>query len=150
RNLPGRYSTRTTRPETGVRLMCTSIGERKIVICFHVPGGAHRPSLGPAIITRPSAGDTTKPGASGMWRSGSRKKYAMKPPSAANGAAQAKRRMATSNAAGTAAAAMNGYPARSILIEGDDARKRGRKSRGPGIGRRLGSTGCWPFDQKKE
>ena len=60
RNRPGRYSTRVTRPATGDRLMCTSIGDRKIVICFHGPGGAHPSSAGPAIITRPSAGDTTR------------------------------------------------------------------------------------------
>ena len=39
---PGRYSTFVTRPATGVRLMCTSSGDRKIVTCFQSPGG--RPS----------------------------------------------------------------------------------------------------------
>ena len=53
---------RVTRPATGVRFMWTSIGDRKMVICCQSPGGAQRPSVGPAIITRPSAGDTTRPG----------------------------------------------------------------------------------------
>src|SRR4051812_10334183 len=61
------------RPSTGVRLICTSIGERKIVICFQSPGGAQRPSVGPAIMTRPSAGETTSPGSEGTCRSGSKK-----------------------------------------------------------------------------
>ncbi len=65
---------RVTRPSTGDRLMCTSIGDRKMVTCFQSPGGDQRPSLGPAIMTRPSAGDTTTPGACGTSRSGSRKK----------------------------------------------------------------------------
>ena len=35
-----RKSTCVTRPETGERFTCTSIGDRKMLICFHSPGGA--------------------------------------------------------------------------------------------------------------
>ena len=59
--VPGRYSIRVTRPSTGVRLMWTSSGDRKIVTCCQSPGGAHRGSAGPAIMTRPSAGDDDQP-----------------------------------------------------------------------------------------
>jgi hypothetical protein len=45
-----------------------------MVICCHCPGGLQRPSDGPAIMTVPSAGDTTSPSPVGMVRSGSRKK----------------------------------------------------------------------------
>jgi hypothetical protein len=79
---------RVMRPATGARFMCTSIGDRKIVICCQSPGGLQRPSVGPAMTTRPSAGDTTSPVAVGTTRSGSRKKYVRNAPSAANPVAQ--------------------------------------------------------------
>ncbi len=62
RKLPGWYFTEATRPDTGIRLTCTSIGERKIVIWRQSPA-AKLPVGSPATITRPSAGDTTSPGA---------------------------------------------------------------------------------------
>src|SRR5258708_1982075 len=51
RNFPARYSMRVTRPSTGVRFMCTSIGDRKIVTCCQAPGGLQRGSAGPARTT---------------------------------------------------------------------------------------------------
>ena len=48
-----------TRPETGMRLTCTSIGDRKMLICCQSPGGARRAATSPATSTRPSAGDST-------------------------------------------------------------------------------------------
>ena len=39
-----------------------------------LPGGAPAPGGSPTIMTRPSAGETTRSGAVGTWRSGSRKK----------------------------------------------------------------------------
>ena len=51
--------TRVTRPDTGSRLTCTSIGDRKMLTCCHEPGGAASAIAGPATSTRPSAGDST-------------------------------------------------------------------------------------------
>ena len=81
RNVPGRYSMRVMRPDTGERLMCTSIGERKMVTCSQSPGGAHRPSLGPAIMMRPSAGDTTRPASCGTLPLGVAEEIREEPPS---------------------------------------------------------------------
>jgi ferredoxin len=62
RNLPGVYDTRVTRPARGMRLTWTSIGERKMLICRHVPGGAPAGSASPATSTRPSAGEMISSG----------------------------------------------------------------------------------------
>ena len=56
RNWPALYDTFVTRPETGARFTCTSRGDRKIVTCCQVPGGASGPA-GPTAITLPSAGE---------------------------------------------------------------------------------------------
>ena len=55
-------TTFVTRPETGTRFTCTSIGERKMLICRHCPGGAASGTASPATTTRPSAGETTSTG----------------------------------------------------------------------------------------
>ena len=72
---PAGTRSRVTRPSTGVRFMCTSIGERKIVICCQSPGGLQRPSVGPAITTRAvRRRDDQSLLRPGPARSGSRKK----------------------------------------------------------------------------
>ncbi len=57
--VPGCRSTRVTRPDTGTRFTCTSIGDRKMLTCCQVPGGAASATASPATSTRPSAGDST-------------------------------------------------------------------------------------------
>ena len=61
RNGPAVIATRASRgPTTGMRLTCTSIGDRKMLICCHAPGGRRgRLPPRPATSTRPSAGDST-------------------------------------------------------------------------------------------
>src|SRR5207247_1943627 len=59
RNRPRVYATRMMRPDAGMRLTWTSIGDRKMLTCCHAPGGAASATAGPATITRPSAGATT-------------------------------------------------------------------------------------------
>src|SRR5438552_3162197 len=104
-----------------MRLTCTSIGERKILICCHVPGGAAVATAGPATSTRPSAGARTTSTPAGGMRSGSRKKNA-------NIAASAPKAMtgihvpaAADTTARPSAPAMNGRPAESRRTADPDA-----------------------------
>ena len=66
--------TRVTTPVTGMRLTWTSAGDRKMLIWCQVAWGAASGSASAAIMTRPSAGDTTSSGPTVVSRSGSRKK----------------------------------------------------------------------------
>ena len=52
---PGVKLTRVTRPETGMRLTCTSIGDRKMLICCQSPGGAAS-AAAPAGDEHPAVG----------------------------------------------------------------------------------------------
>ena len=61
----------TILPGIGERLMCTSSGDKKILMT--VPGGCDS-----IRVTRPSAGDTTTSGSDGGTRFGCRKKKAIK------------------------------------------------------------------------
>ena len=122
--MPGRYSMRVIRPPTGERFMCTSIGERKIVTWFQLPG------RGPAAVAR--AGNHhfavgRRHHDPGIGRNGS---IGIAEEIGEEAAEQrrtgAPRRAAVSAArpsAGTSAPAMNGYPARSIFMERQPARK---------------------------
>src|SRR5206468_4755828 len=111
--------TRVTFPDTGMRLTCTAIGERKMLICCHDPGGAAAATAGPATSTRPSAGARTassppEPDAFGR-RSGSRKKKMKNAASARNGIASA-HATAAAAAATTRAPTMKGTPAGSMRV----------------------------------
>src|SRR6266850_5220466 len=57
-----------------MRLTCTSVGERKMLICCQLPPGHDAPVAAPATITRPSAGDSTASASLVIVRWGSRKK----------------------------------------------------------------------------
>ena len=104
--------------------MWTSSGDRKIVTWFQSPGGAQRWSAGPAIITLPSAGDTTTPASCGNCAVGIPEEIGEEPAEQRErAAARPRRRVRASAAAGTRAPAMNGYPARSIFMEDDGRRK---------------------------
>ena len=124
---------RSTRPETGVRLMCTSIGDRKIAICSHVAWAAPQVRRGTrnhdAAVGRRQTRRSDRLARCGRDRGRSTVK---KPPSAANGAAQPGRLSATSTAAGASAPTMNGSPARSIFMVTEPAGAR----RGPGVSMR--------------
>jgi hypothetical protein len=54
-------------PPTGIRLTCTSIGERKMLIWRHGEP-AKSPMGSPTIMTRPSAGETTSDGPPAITR----------------------------------------------------------------------------------
>jgi hypothetical protein len=111
------YSTFTILPPTGIRLMCTSIGDRKMLICCHSLDGKDCAVDGPATITRPSAGDRTASGAAEIWRSGSRKKKRKKVvrPSRTSPYAVPAKNAATM--AITSPPRMKGQPAGSIRIK---------------------------------
>src|SRR6476646_2288906 len=96
--------------------MCTSIGDRKMLICSHDPGGAASGTAGPATSTRPSAGDSTASASPGDARSGSRKKKAKNAPSATNGIASTHATAAPDTTASSSAPPMNGRPAGSSRI----------------------------------
>ena len=77
-------------PTPGMRFTCTSIGDRKMLICFHSPGGA-TPGSRRADELHLTVGrrQHRRVASSGDVRSGSRKKNAKKAPSATNGSANA-------------------------------------------------------------
>src|SRR5882672_8379637 len=114
------------RPDAGTRLTCTSIGERKMLICFHEPGGAASAVGAPATSTLPSAGDSTSAAvaATGARRSGSRKKNVKNPASTRSGSAAIAPSQAPTPAATASAPKMKGNPEGSIGTgNGSDARQ---------------------------
>src|SRR4030095_2626052 len=96
--------------------MCTSSGERKIVICCHAPGGIWPARPTPAKMTLPSAGARMRSAPAGAWRSGSLKKSAMPTGSSKSHAPAVGRAARNARAGGTAPRATNGQPARSMNI----------------------------------
>src|SRR5262245_59678326 len=107
-----------TRPLTGMRLTCTSIGERNTLTCCQFPGGVASPVGGPATITRPSAGESTALGGASWLRSGSRKKKRRKHDKTNRGRPKRGPVSSQTKVVKTAAPRMNGQPAGSIRISG--------------------------------
>ena len=96
--------------------MCTSRSDRKIVTCCHAPAGASSGRAGPACITRPSAGDSTRLGSADDPRRGSRKNRPMATGRTSSAAATSRRSPEHDAArAGTAAMATKGTAAASML-----------------------------------
>src|SRR5262249_58305253 len=107
-----------TRPDTGMRLTCTSIGDRKMLTCSQSPGGDAPLVAGPATSTRPSAGErTTSSGPAGTVRSGSRKKKRNPMARTTNGSASGQPTASPDTKASTSAPPMNGRPAESMRIQ---------------------------------
>src|SRR5688500_14362859 len=99
-----------------MRLMCTSIGDRKMLICCQRSDGKSRLVDAPATITRPSAGESTASGGAFTTRSGSRKKNRKKAESAARTTPSAVLTKNAATSARTTAPRMKGQPAGSMRI----------------------------------
>ena len=74
------YRMRRTSPAIGERFMWTLKIERKIPITIPGPPNSSTCSTSCMSTTLPSAGETTTPGPSGIFRSGSRKNQTISPP----------------------------------------------------------------------
>src|SRR6185295_6235678 len=99
-----------------MRFTCTSIGDRKMLICCHLPAGPPCPAGAPATITRPSAGDTTASASFVIARSGSRKKNRKKQASTRKMAAPPAPKNQSARMARINEPPMNGQPAGSMRM----------------------------------
>src|SRR3954454_24147395 len=92
------------------------MGDRKMLTCFHCPGGAAPGSGSPARTTRPSAGETTSATAASVGRSGSRKKKRKAPDRTRKGTDHAGCAASATSRARTSAPRTNGHPAGSMRM----------------------------------
>src|SRR5262249_47556986 len=104
--------TSATRPPIGARLTWTSSGDRKMETRVDEPTNGSTASSTPR--TRPSAGESTPLGTTGISRSGSRKNPTEASEAAQNGSASRRRPVSVRPAAITADPTMNGQPSDAI------------------------------------